>query len=357
LLNAGNDVWIGVDGGATSVKAGAVRVLDGGRLALLGAPVEHAFGAEPGFSPVELGRQLTELARGCVDVGAEERAAGAHRIGVYAQAVCELARRAPEVADRGSVQLALCAPGRTGSDRRGLLAVRNGPRQPRFLDELERALRDGSLPRLRPPASIDSDGTAAGWGEQFGVDGAFVGVEHAYAVGCGTGVAESLKVDGRLCEAQGFPDGWRVPWQADESGRCEEDKLSMSALTRRWREVGEDSARACAYPEPAARAGLQVARGVLQELARALADFLAERFTLLQARGVLLQRVVLAQRAAALFADPELEVCFAAPLRARLEQGIGSAARGPGFLVPSRLRSAPVLGTVARALGWPAQVD
>ena len=244
----------------------------------------------------------------------------------------------------GRARLALCAAGRPGRDGRGLAVVRHGPRDPRLLDRVEEGLAVTGLVGGTGPAEIHSDGTAAGWGEEWAVDGAFAGVANAYLVGCGTGVAEALKVDGQLLEPSAFPGDWRAPWEADADGGCAEDRVSMAVLARRWRELAPDASEP--FPEAAARSGSALAAGVLADTAEDLARFIAARIAHLDACGVRLQRVVLGQRAADLFADAALRRSFADPLVECLSVA-PSAVPARELVVASRLRAAPALGAVA----------
>jgi len=362
-----DDIWIGIDGGATSVKARAVQVLEGRCLSPVGRGVEREFGTGTDFRPLPVEEQAKRLAAPGADLAPGEREAGAERIEVYANTVGAVIAELPPGFESARVRLALCAPGRSGGDRRGLLVVRSGPRQPGFLDELEAALEARALDIAVPPTWIESDGTAATWGEQYGAHGAFVSVGNAFAVGCGTGVAESLKLNGRLCEPGDFPEGWRAPWSHEPGQGCAEDRISMAALGRRWREAAGSADQAHPFPESAACAGDTAACDVLSDMAGALARFVADRIALLHRSDVVLQRVVLAQRAAALLSEPRITACFGEPLRTRLTECLARSSHAgayltggrlePDFIVPSGLRCAPILGAVARALGWPAEVD
>jgi len=241
--------------------------------------------------------------------------------------------------------------------------VRAGPRLPGFVGAVVQQLGIHGHVLAGAPPRLLSDGRAAGWGERVAATGALRDLRHALYVAGGTGVAEALLHDGR------FPPtpvlhGWLEPaWRLTAAtGEPYEDLFSMAGINAAWaRRKGEDER----FVEKAAAEGCEAAREVLREAAHHLAAFLFSRLEALHRRGSpALERIVLGQRTADLFADGRLAPCFADALRNRLasrlldadDAGMRRAYLEGGelradLLVASTLHAAPALGAVAVALG------
>ena len=358
-VDAGTD-WpqlLGVDGGATAIRAWRLGFGRGGWLEAVGEPVERPLHRLEGFRPVPLAAQLDERRQGRLRIGAIEEAQGLASIRAAADAIAEAARRGGE----GRVLLGLCMPGLKSANRRGIAVMRHGPRIPGFLDRLEEALAGCGLECAPRPARLMDDGEAAGWGEEAGCGGRFGDVGSALLIASGTGVAEALKLKGRLAPAR---EHLAPPWELTApDGALLEDRASMSGLCAEW--TRRSGSRVPPFPEDRAIAGDPIAREVLRGCAIGIADLVFERIQALASSegGAVLERVVLGQHAARLFADEALAPLFRGPLERRLAGRIaeeGEDALGetwlagddlePGRLAPSRLRAAPAIGAVAVAL-------
>ena len=215
-------VLLGIDGGATRVRAHEVQL----RAQAAGGPPRPVAGARcaqadyprvPGFRPVPLARQEAE--RDAPRLELLERAQGEAWVETAARCCLEVAR------SRGAREalVGACMPGLKTADRRGTAVVAHGPRIPDLLERLEQALRDGGLGLAAPIWGLASDGDAIGLGEDASARGALRGVADAYLVSAGTGLAEALKLGGRLVpfdEVDGWlPKAWRMELALDPERR------------------------------------------------------------------------------------------------------------------------------------------
>lgn len=341
-------VWIGVDGGATKFALHRIEVDARGSLVTVGGGLERAWPIEPDTDVVDLARQRAELDAGQLVLRAHEEACSRAWPRVLAHALAELAAGAPIV-------LGICMPGRKCSARRGVVVMANGPRLPRFADDLERELESAGVTLAQPLVRLESDGQAAGWGEELAEHGHFAEVRDAVLVGLGTGLAEAVKLAGRHLsaaeiEALHSPAHARslvslapellLPWE--DPRQSVEGAASLGGMQRAFAERARGGAWLTA-----ARGGDGLARELLRRGAVALASFLVERVQALEATGAREVRVVLGQRAALLEGDQELTSCWGLPLREELERG-GVAS---GALRVSELRAAPAIGALGAALG------
>ena len=332
---------IGVDGGATEVKAHEILEVGGG-LEIGPAAAVFRYAENTGFAPIALAAQLAEFGRGDVRVTIREKAEGEQWIDSAAHAIGSVAART----SRAELRIGMCMPGLKTIDGRGIAVMKNGPRIPDYLDRLEaRLVRDGFV-LARPIGRLISDGDACGHGEDASSHGGFRGVANAYYVGGGTGLAECCKLDGRIVgfdELAGvMPKGWQM---VNESGeRTFEELLSMRGVNARFRERGGGEE----WVEICAAAGDAQANDVLRETAIALGEIAALRVNALRAsRGTQLERVVVGQRLGLLFADPKLARVLREPAERELERRVGARS----LLVASTLRAAPAIGSARCALG------
>lgn len=376
----GEALLIGVDGGASEVKAHAVLVLAEGEaltLALAPEAASTCYERCAGFEPLPIDEQLFVLDRDHVQLGAAEREQGRLWVEGAASAILSVASQAE--CERAYV--GVCMPGLKSRDGRGILALKNGPRMPAYLAELEAALAAGGLELARPIPALASDGDASALGEECDPHGALRGVANAYCLGGGTGVAEAFKLAGELVSLDALAPHVRKAWELESAlGAGFEELVATRGINARYaaRSATHVPGDRGEYPETRAKAGDRVAREVLGDTARALAELVFARFVALQAGapksargqlprpGTLLDRVVIGQRLGQLYADPELaeflrDVCEA-ELAGALERSrdrmlrehyLDGGALRANLIHASKLRAAPALG--AAALAWRAR--
>jgi hypothetical protein len=362
---------VGVDGGASTLRAWAIDRTPDGRLEVSGKVCRRDMPRAGSFLPVPLERQLTE--RAAPLLSPEERSRADLVTDLAGDTVVEATR------ERNTpLVLGICMPGLTEAGGRGIAVLRNGARLPGFLDHLEERLRRSGLPLARPAGPLVADSHAAGWGEEFAPDGQFRGVRNALYLAGGTGVAETVKLAGRFPPPATLrrilPPAWKL---RSAAGPPFEDLVSMAAIHAAWSgrprrgpTTGCNVAEECnagrpRWIEEGAIEGNELARKILRRAATDLAELLHTRLiSLRRGPGALLDRIVLGQRTGVLFADPRLAPCFAQPLRDGLTQRISDSddahlrdayleegeLKG-GLLVSSPRHAAPAIGAVAAALG------
>ncbi|MBL8859756.1 MAG: hypothetical protein JNL28_14715 [Planctomycetes bacterium] len=336
-LASDTPLLVGVDGGATEVKAHAVVEVAGG-FAVGTARAGFRHEPVPGFAPADLARQIDEFERGAVRCTALEEAQAAGWIDSFAAAIASVAARV----GCAHVVVGVCAPGLKSRDGRSIIAAKNGPRVLAFVDRLEARLAREGLVLARPIPPLLGDGLACGLGEDVSPDGGFRSVQSAYFAGGGTGVAECFKLDGRVRAMDGLADASRKAWQLESSlGKRYEEHLSVRGLNARFRELGGPPD---VLPEIAAAGGDQAALRVFAECADMLGELARLRIEEVRvAHGIALERIVVGQRLAQLYSHPALCEVF----RARAEAAV------PIPIHASTLRAAPAIGAAHAALTGP----
>ncbi|MDP6229734.1 MAG: hypothetical protein QF765_03395, partial [Candidatus Marinimicrobia bacterium] len=103
-----------------------------------------------------------------------------------------------ELSSDEEIIIGIGMPGIKTTDGRGIAAMANGPRIPKFCDELEKALSENSIKLAKPIHHLGSDADYCGLGEEYADTGLFKSVENAYYLGGGTGAADALKLEGNL---------------------------------------------------------------------------------------------------------------------------------------------------------------
>jgi hypothetical protein len=353
-------VLVGVDGGATGVRAHSVAVSAEGTFALAGASCEEDYEVTPGFEPLPLEEQAAQLA--APRPGELEREQAERWVAAVAGCIAAVARGLDEPPLVG-----IGMPGLKTVDGRGLAVVRNGPRIPDFLDRLEVQLAALGA-TSRAAGCLFGDGQCCGLGEEHARAGLLGGVRDGYYVASGTGVAEALKLDGALVSLDDAGAWFPKAWQLEEGGRSVEAGLSIAAMNRDWlvRTERPQPLRS-AWPEDHTDEDV-LAVAALTNLGTAFARLVHRRVVQLGERGGALQRVVIGQRLGQLWSDEralpflartaERELArllvlqtreeIAAPYLDRRSGTFGTVR--DGLLVASELRAAPALGAAVAAV-------
>ncbi len=350
---------IGLDVGASGVRAWRARADAHGRWGLVGPGVERVF-PPLAFVPAAVEDQLAQIERGLLKLSAEETRAGVERVRMAGECVRAAAGGAT------GVVLGIAAAGMKTRDGRGICAARNGPRVPDYLESLTEELAE--IQAVALPERLWSDGDCAGFGERAA--GELGDVQHGYYLGGGTGLAESLLLEGDVVLLDEGLDWFPKAWQLEsETGATFEALLGFESINRTWRKTAGPLAPE--HPEIAAAGGDAQATAFLAQLAERLAALLEQRIRAVDERGRVLERIVLGQRFGAWFGAAASEPTTAAELfRTPLEQALAkrleadarlafeyltSGALRDGFLRGSSLRAAPALGAAVRAAATPIQ--
>jgi len=397
-------VLIGVDGGATEVKAHAVACDDLSRRAAFRLRSESAarvYPRLPGFVPLPVTEQLAQRDSGDLRRSAEEVEQAGRWVTAAAEAVVDVARQCGVA----RVLVGVGMPGLKTPDGRGINVINNGPRIPDYLDRFEQQVAAMGITLLVPVAALGSDADYCGLGEEYADEGLFRDVQNAYYCGGGTGIADAMKLRGRLVPFDQARTWIQKSWQIPSAlGPTFEKLVSASSLNRVWTELNAVTLRPTtdptSYPEVAALAGDSLAAAWLDTAALVLAELIFERLWTIrngraaaaqrgeayarlaaehEYRGLLLDRVVIGQRVGLIYGDPRFRPIFGdrvdaylaafvarsgdagmseaylqRPPGGRADGGPVSAAMKAGFVRASRLRAAPALGAAIAA--WQAFV-
>ena len=386
-----NDVLlIGVDGGATEAKAHAAACNDLQRptsFRLRPEAAARVYPRLPGFTPVAVAEQLAQRNSGDIRLSEQEVTQGRMWIEAAAQAVVEIAQQCG--AKRALVGMGM--PGLKTPDGRGINTINNGPRMPRYLEMLERMIAAAGVELASPVAALGSDADYCGLGEEYAADGLFRDVQDAYYLGGGTGIADAMKLRGRLVPFDAAKPWIQKSWQMPSAlGPTFEKLVSASSLNCVWGDLnGAGGGRAAPYPEVAAVQGDPLAMAWLDTAALVLAELIFERLWTIkngradaphrgeayaklnpehEYRGVLLERVIIGQRVGLIYADAQYRAVVADKLDAYLASCIAAggdaemartylnsatSALKSGFVRASRLRAAPALGAAVAAVRAP----
>lgn len=379
---------IGVDGGATEVKAHAVacdNLEKPSSFELRPESASRVYARVAEFNPLPVAEQLAQRDAGDVRLSENEVARGHLWVEAAVQAIVEVA----QACDARRVLAGVGMPGLKTPDGRGISVINNGPRIPDYLEALERGLAAAGIELAEPVAELGSDADYCGLGEQYASEGLFRDVENAYYVGGGTGLADALKLRGRLVSfdqaASWIQKSWQIP---SALGPTFEKLVSAKSLNQVYASVLSVGPT---YPELDAAAGQPLAVAWMDTAALVLAELIFERLWTIkngrtdaphrgeayeklvpehEYRGLPLDRVVIGQRVGQIYGDADyyavfrdkLDGCLAALIGtsndAEMAEAYLSRSAGPpsparlksGLIQPSKLRAAPALGAAVAAV-------
>ena len=188
-----HNILIGLDGGATKVSAWQIeQTLKGFVLGSIHSEKTYSSFPpfNPEFTPVDIQTQLEEI-NSSIALTDSEQKQGQAFIHAFTDTISELS-------SDEEIIIGIGMPGIKTTDGRGIAAMANGPRIPKFCDELEKALSEKSIKLAKPIYHLGSDADYCGLGEEYADTGLFKSVENAYYLGGGTGSADALKLEGNL---------------------------------------------------------------------------------------------------------------------------------------------------------------
>jgi len=191
-------VLIGIDGGATKVSGWIINYSTGtGLFQISDINVQKQYSDYPeyltDYKPVDLKRQLEEMNTE-VKLTPREQQQGYAYMNAPADVMIELMKRFPDK----KALVGLGMPGLKTADKRGIVALNNGPRMPEYSGYVERRISEQNFTLFSPIHHLGSDADYCGLGEEYSAEGSFRGTVNAYYLGGGTGVADALKLQGNL---------------------------------------------------------------------------------------------------------------------------------------------------------------
>jgi len=359
-MASGDVLLIGVDGGATEAKAHAVACEDLEKPSSFEVRPEHASRVYPrlsDFTPLPVAEQLAQRDAGAIRLADKEVEQGWLSVQAAAEAIIDVAQQC----DSKRVLVGIGMPGLKTPDGRGINAMNNGPRIPDYLDALEKNLAAAGVELVSPIAALGSDADYCGLGEEYAADGLFRDVQNTYYVGCGTGIADAMKLRGKLVPFDAAKSWIQKSWQIPSAlGPTFEKLISASSLNRVYADLTKETKRRSdevtkavpaglragrsgprpraavpvplsVYPEVAAAAGDPLAIAWLGTAALVVAELIFERLWTIkngradaahrgeayakldpnhQYRGTLLDRVIIGQRLGQIYGDPAYRGVF-----------------------------------------------
>ncbi len=378
-------VIIGVDGGATEAKA-HLAICDNTSnptaFELGEAAASRKYPQLDGFQPVPVAEQFAQRDAGEVQLSDSEKKQGSEWVDSACQAVAEVAKSA----SANSILVGMGMPGLKTPDGRGIAVINNGPRIPDYLERLERSLTRMGLRMSAPVASLGSDADYCGLGELHAAEGMFRSVENAYYIGCGTGIADAMKLRGRLITFDAAKPWIQKAWQIPSPlGETYEKLISAKSMNDRYAAIiGANGSATSRFPEVDAANGQIKAITWMNTVAMLLAELIFERVDTIRNgrraeahrgkayaelnanhpyRGTMLDCVVVGQRIGQIYANPDyrsvfgekLEECLAANIVRHgdsdmIDHYLEGGRLRQGVLLASKLRAAPALGAAVAAV-------
>ena len=215
-------IIIGIDGGGSKVSAGIIESKDISTFTIKSLSQQYynersEFNSD--FSPVAMDIQLNEYNTEEYNVTNDEVLQGKAIIESFHNSIINLNIDKPILMGIGMVGLKT-------KDLRGIGAIANGPRIPKFCIQLENALHKSNIHLYKPIQYIGSDADNCGIGEEYGKDGLFKDIQNGYYIGGGTGTADALKLKNELIPFDSISSWIAKSWEI-----LNENNISMEQYT------------------------------------------------------------------------------------------------------------------------------
>lgn len=243
---------IGIDGGATKVSAWEIILNKLNSTFSLGEinstkSYREIEGYIPDFKPVDINIQLKE--REAAKPTANEK----QQEGVYVEACALAIQELAQKVGTSEVLLGIGMPGLKTANKRGIAVVANGPRMVDYSDRLEQRLTELKIKLISSVDHLGSDANYCGIGENYSDAGIFRTCKNAYYLGGGTGVADAMKLDGKLLTFDNAREWMAKTWEMKtEDGLPLERVTSVSGIQRTYAEFAnktiEELTAAAIYP-------------------------------------------------------------------------------------------------------------
>lgn len=235
-----NLTLIGIDGGAS--KASIWQIMYQNQLLTLGKHhYESVYSDQPSFNnnyrPVPLENQMISNEKNILDLVPEEIIQGTAILSAIVEGIEEIWIKS----DKLPILIGIGMPGLKTPDRRGISVMKNGPRIPHLIDQLMKRIQQIGIPIIQPITAIGSDADYCGIGEEYAVNGLMKGVNNAYYLGGGTGVADAIKLGGRLISFDTIQSWMVKTWQLSTTfGVSLDTLLSVRGIAEHFNKLTND---------------------------------------------------------------------------------------------------------------------
>ena len=208
-----NSIIIGIDGGATKVSGWLIiKNISTGKFSIGNDNVQKSYREYPEFisdyQPVDIKIQLAEMT-GNINLTDTEKIQSSVYTRCAADVVIELLKKYP--GKKALVGIGM--PGLKTTDKRGIVALANGPRIPEYAANIEKAVAEAGLSLAAPIHHLGSDADYCGLGEEYSDEGLFSDVDNAYYLGGGTGVADAMKLKGEIVPFDAIKSWMAKAWE------------------------------------------------------------------------------------------------------------------------------------------------
>ena len=168
---------LGIDGGASKVCGAIIERVNEDTFDISGNIIElnykdHA-SFDHSFKPIDLSEQLNGA-----PILQNEKTQGQ----AYIETLLNVIKQLGGYTDSF---ISIAMPGIKSDDKKGILAMSNGPRLPDLCKKIQSGIETSSN-----ISNIESDSDMCAWGEEFATNGFFRGISNAYYMGGGTGIAD-----------------------------------------------------------------------------------------------------------------------------------------------------------------------
>lgn len=391
-----SSLLIGLDGGATKIRGAIVTISKDGIAEDDIEPKEIIYREIPSFmpqfQPVVLATQLQQFQSNSMALTPDEIVQGQAFVEAAAWVVEKLLSAAN--AKHIPVVLGIGMPGLKTTDRRGIAVMSNGPRIPNYCQWLEQRLSQLGISLAALIAALGSDADYCGIGEDHSQHGALQGINNAYYLGVGTGIADAMKLQGKL-----VPLDQAKPWMAKSweilahSNITMEKVISMPGIWQNYcQQVAcGDGQKLAAQLQSDGHAGMVfnqalegdvISQKIIAQVAEDLAKLIYDRIATLAVGGTTLgfanpqrsvttshawlgqcwQRIVIGQRLGYFWQQPQYRSIFQDLVLDKLQALLQKLPKNiqdeyqkdwPNWIVASQRDHAPILGAALAA--WESQ--
>lgn len=321
-----NVILIGIDGGATKLSGWAVEFNQDTQLFRLGnlniqKKYSDYHGYNENFKPVDIKTQLKEM-NAQILIAREEKV----QAEIYMKAAADVTVELLQANKNKKALIGIGMPGLKTKDLRGISAIANGPRMPAYCDFLEDKIYEQRLELLSPIAHLGSDADYCGLGEEYSENGLFRNIDHAYYLGGGTGVADALKLNGKLVRFDQAKHWIAKAWEMKcDNGNSLEQYASASGIQKIYSHYSktsiQDLNRNQIFPIQILEKALKNEKSActtINEVGKYIVELIFERITTIYSgwseifsflnpnremlameheyRGILLERIIIGQR-------------------------------------------------------------
>jgi len=279
---------IGIDGGASKVNAYIIEVSEDGKSFTLGKEnsekeYHNYFDFQTDFKPISLPIQLEQIKNNNIVLTPAEIKQSKAYNNAFSDAISNLV----ELTKAENVLIGIGMPGIKTADKRGIVAMANGPRMPNFTTAIEQRMATTGITLATPIFKLGSDADYCGIGEEYSENGSFRNFENAYYLGGGTGAADALKLHGKLISFDECKDWIAKTWEmSDENGKSMETYCSTNGVQSVYSEFSSisrsDLIKNKIYLEQILELATKNDKGAIttwQIVSKRLADILFERIS------------------------------------------------------------------------------